>query len=95
MPKGVTSLRTQQIEELVGITASLSNAHTPAPSGEFHTFQGDLCQMAKAADVARKFGMKVGYAGGLPYVQSREEYDKVVQYIIEHRIEGHWHYTKG
>ncbi|MBQ2917213.1 MAG: hypothetical protein IJE59_03435 [Clostridia bacterium] len=88
-------MRKQQIEDLVGITASISNAHTPAPSGEFHTFEGDLCQMSKAANVARNLGMKVGYAGGLPYVQSKEDYDKVVQYIIEHKVEGYWHYTKG
>lgn len=86
-------MRKQQIENLVGITASISNAHTPAPSGEFHTFEGDLCQMSKAAMVARDLGIKVDYVGGLPYVEAKADFDKVVQYIIEHRVEGFWHYT--
>ena len=93
--KGATTLRRQKIEELVGITALISNAHTQVPSGKFYTFEGDLCQMAKAASVARELGIKVGYAGGLPYVEFKEDYDKVVQYIIVHRVEGYWHYTKG
>ena len=86
-------LRTMTITQ--GVVDSLSNAHTPAPSGKFYTFEGDLCQMSEAANVARRLGMKVGYSGGLPYVQSKEDYDKVVQYIIEHKVEGYWHYTKG
>ena len=72
-------LRTMTITQ--GVEDSLSNAHTPAPSGKFYTFEGDLCQMSKAANVARNLGMKVGYAGGLPYVESKEDFDRVVQYI--------------
>ena len=76
-----------------GVAAILANAHEPAPSDDFHTFEGDLIQMAKAATVARQLGFDVGYVGGLPYVQTKAEYDKVVQHIIDHRIEGYWHYT--
>ena len=86
-------LRTMTITH--GVADALSNAHTPAPSAEFYTFEGDLCQICEAANVAMRLGMEVGYAGGLPYVKSKEDYDKVVQYIIEHKIEGYWNYTKG
>ena len=87
------SLRTRTITQ--GVMDSLSNAHTPAPPEDFYTFEGDLCQMFKAANVARNLGIEVGYVGGLPYVQSKQEFDRVVQYIVEHKVEGYWHYTKG
>lgn len=77
----------------VGVAALLANSHAPAPSGTYYTFEGDLCQMARAADVARKLGYEVGVTGGLPYVCSKEEYDKVVRYIVANKIEGYWHYT--
>ena len=80
-----------QISE--GVEALLANAHAPIPKDDFYTFDGDLSQMAKAAKVATDLGYEVGYAGGIPYVVSKKEYNKVVQYIIEHKIEGYWNYT--
>lgn len=77
-----------------GVAALLANAHTPMTAKEAYFFEGDLCQMAKAAEVARQLGFEVGVAGGLPYVNSKEEHKKVVQYIIDNRIEGYWHYDK-
>lgn len=76
----------------VGVEALLANAHAPAPSGKYYTFEGDLNQMSKAAEVARMLGFQVGVSGGLPYVCSEEEYNKVVRYIVTNQIEGYWNY---
>lgn len=78
----------------VGAMSLLANAHTPIPKGEKYFFQGDLCQMAEAANVARKLGFEVGVGGGLTYVLSKEDYDTVIKYIIDYHVEGYWHYTK-
>lgn len=75
-----------------GVAALLLNAHTPMPRGEKYFFKGDLCQMAEAANVARRLGIEVGVGGGLTYVSSKEDYDKVVKYIVDNKVEGHWHY---
>lgn len=83
---------TGKMEISTGVAALLANAHAPMPSKESYFFEGDLCQMAKAAEVARNLGFEVGVAGGLPYVSSKDEFDKVVQYLIDNRIEGYWHY---
>ena len=77
-----------------GVAALLANAHTPPPTGEFYTFDGDLCQMSKAAEVARKLGIKTGVTGGIPYVMSKKDFDKVVKYIVDNQVEGYWNYNK-
>ena len=77
-----------------GVAALLANAHEPEPSEKRYFFEGDLCQMAKAAEVARQLGIQVGIAGGLPYVKSEEEQRLVIQYIVSNRLEGYWHYMK-
>ena len=74
-----------------GVATLLVNAHKPIPAGA-RTFTGDLCQMAKAAGVAMELGFEVGVGGGIPYVKSQEEYEKVVAYLRAHKIEGYWHY---
>ena len=83
-----------KMEILGGVAALLANAHTPPPTGEFYTFDGDLCQMAKAAEVAQNLGIKIGVVGGIPYVESKDEYDKVVKYIVDNQVEGYWNYNK-
>lgn len=85
---------TGKMEISTGVAALLANAHAPSPLEDVYFFEGDLCQMAKAAQTARQLGFDVGVAGGLPYVASKEEFNKVVQYIIDNRIEGYWHYHK-
>ena len=75
-----------------GVEALLADAHTPPPIVDFYTFEGDLCQMAKAAKVARNLGIEVGVCGGLPYVVSKKDYDTVVKYILDNQIEGYWNY---
>ena len=77
-----------------GVAALIANAHQTVPSGEEYYFEGDLCQMVRAAKVAASLGFEVRINGGLPYVQSKEEYDKVVEYIVDNQIEGYWHYKK-
>lgn len=83
---------TGKIEISTGVAALLANAHAPMPSEDLYFFEGDLCQMAKAAQTARQLGVEVGVAGGVPYVSSKEDFNKVVQYIIDNQIEGYWHY---
>lgn len=85
---------TGKIENSIGVAALLANAHAPKPSEDLYFFEGDLCQMAKAAQTARQLDIEVGVAGGLPYVVSKEDFNKVVQYIIDNQIEGYWHYVK-
>ena len=55
-----------------GVAALLANAHESMPKGEHYFFEGDLCQMAKAAEVARNLGIETVIGGGLPYVSSKE-----------------------
>lgn len=86
---------TGKMEISAGVAALLANAHAPMSSKESYFFEGNLCQMAKAAQTARQLGIEVGVAGGLPYVVSKEDFNKVVQYIIDNQIEGYWHYKKG
>ena len=75
-----------------GVAALLANAHQTVPSGKKYYFEGDLCQMAEASCVAGRLGIKIGINGGLPFVSSKEDYDKVVKYIVDNQIEGYWHY---
>ena len=77
-----------------GVLDLISTPNTPNLPEDFYTFEGDLCQMLIAAKVAKDLGIKTGIVGGRPYVQSEEKYNKVVQYIIDNKIEGYWHYTK-
>ena len=77
-----------------GVAALLANTHKTVPLGKKYYFEGDLCQMSEAANVAGKLGIEVGINGGLPFVQSKENYDKVVKFIVDNQIEGYWHYKK-
>ena len=72
----------------------LDYACNPAPLKKCYFFEGDLCQMTKAYQVAQKLGKNVEIAGGVPYVKSKEDFDEVVNYIRVNQIEGYWHYKK-
>ena len=85
-------METGKIEISAGVAALLANAHQTVSPGKKYYFEGDLNQMSKAADVAAKLGISVGINGGLPFVQSKEDYDEVVEYIVDNQIEGYWHY---
>lgn len=81
-----------EIKISAGVAALIANAHQKVPSGKKYYFEGDLDQMSKAASVAGRLGIQTGINGGLPFVQSKDDYDKVVKYIVDNQIEGYWHY---
>ena len=81
-----------EIKISAGVAALIANAHQTEPSDEKFYFEGDLNQMSKAASVAGKLGIKTEINGGLPFVQSKDDYDKLVKYIVDNQIEGYWHY---
>lgn len=60
---------------------------------EKYFFEGDLNQMRIARNIADKKDMITGIDGGLFYVTTKEDYDAVVKYIIDNRVEGWWHYV--
>ena len=76
-----------------GVAVLLANAHQTVPSGKKYYFEGDLNQMSKAFTTASKLGCEVGIDGGFPFVKSKEDYDRVVNYIVDNKIEGYWHYN--
>ena len=77
-----------------GVAALLAKAHQTVPSVKKYFFEGDLSQMSKAFNVAIKLGCKAEIDGGLPFVKSKEDYDRVVNYIVDNKIEGYWHYNQ-
>lgn len=74
-----------------GVIALIASAHKEIPEGSY-TFMGDIFQMDVAAQIACRLGIKVSYAEGYSYVSSKEEYDRVVKYIIENHESGYSHY---
>ena len=75
-----------KMEISLGVCDLLTTPDTPNPPEDFFLFD--------AANVARKLGIETGTIGGRPYVRLKEEYDKVVQYIVDNKIAGYWHYEK-
>lgn len=61
--------------------------------GEKYCFRGDLIQMARAREIAIMLEKETDTDGGIPFVNSKEDFDEVKQYIISHKIEGWWHYV--
>lgn len=77
-----------------GVVELLANAHsTSSFRGERYYFKGDLCQMSTAKRVAGSLGIQTGIEGGLPFVMSEEDFDRVKEHLISNRIEGWWHYV--
>jgi hypothetical protein len=60
--------------------------------GDKFFFKGDLNQMSKAVDVCKELSITYDFDGGLPFVTSKEAQQKVIQYLIDHKIEGWWNY---
>lgn len=83
-----------KMEISLGVCDLLTTPDTPDTPEDIFVFEGDLCQMLDAANVARKLGIETGVIGGMPYVRLKEEYDKVVKYIVDNKISGYWHYEK-
>ena len=67
-----------------GIMELLANARsTSSLEGRRYYFNGDLCQMATAKVMAESLGMEVGIEGGIPFVLSEENYNKVIEMTKE------------
>ena len=62
---------------------------------QHHYFRGSSHQIQDAVNVAAKLGVVVLYDGGIPYVESQEDFDKVAQYLIENEVVGHENYCKN
>ncbi len=78
----------------VGVFDLLASAKAKSTfKGTKYCFRGDLCQMATAENVAHKLNVETDREGGIPFVISEEDYDKVTKYMVENRIEGWWHYV--
>lgn len=77
-----------------GVIGLLANANNRSFfRGEKYFFEGDLNQMSEARKVAINLGIQVDIEGGIPFVMSEDDFEKVKQHIIDHRIEGWWHYV--
>lgn len=78
-----------------GIMELLANANSSSDyKGKKFYFEGDLNQMSIAKGIASNLGISTGINGGLPFVKSKEDFDRVVKYLIDHKIEGYWLYKK-
>lgn len=77
---------------VLGLLANAKNRSTY--QGEKYYFRGDLVQMSCAQKVAQDLGINTGCQGGIPFVMSREDFEKVSQHIINHKIDGWWHYVR-
>ena len=70
----------------------LSKVENPATEAQVYYFKGDLIQMGNATKVANMLGISPGFKGGIPYVSSKKDYDKVANYMKLHKVEGYWNY---
>jgi hypothetical protein len=84
-------METLKIEISTGVAALITNAQKKLPEGSI-TFAGDMAQMAAAANVAEELGIKFGMAAGFAYVTNQSDFQRVVDYLIEHKINGYHHY---
>ena len=77
-----------------GVVGMLANAHSTSSFREKrYYFQGDLCQRYAAQKVANSLSIQTDTEGGLPFVMSQEDFDRVKEYLISNRVEGWWHYV--
>lgn len=56
-------------------------------------FTGDLNQLGIALTATITLGIDVTINGGIPFVKSKEEFDKVKKYLIEQKLDGWHHYV--
>jgi hypothetical protein len=61
--------------------------------GEKFFFLGDLNQLSIVEDACRDLNITFERDYGLPFVTSKEDKQKVIQYLIDHQIEGWWNYV--
>lgn len=77
--------------DVVGLLANAQS--TSSFGGKPYYFQGDLCQMSIAQKVANSLGIQTDIKGGLPFVMSQEDFDRVKEYLISNQVEGWWNYV--
>ena len=79
-----------------GVMELLVNSHSHSSfRGKKYFFHGDLCQMSTAQSVAQKLGISTDSEGGIPFVKSSEDFEKVKEYLVSNRIDGWWHYVSN
>jgi len=79
-----------------GVMGLLLNSHSHSSfKGKKYFFKGDLYQMSKAQDAARRLGIETDCEGGCPFAMSEEDFKKVKEYLISNRIDGWWHYVSN
>ena len=77
-----------------GVVGLLANANKRSSfTGNKLFFKGDLNQMYQAQSAADRLGIETDIDGGIPFVMSEKDYEKVTQHIIANKIEGWWHYV--
>ena len=77
-----------------GIMGLMANAHSKSSfEGKRHYFTGDLCQMNTARRTAESLGIEIDIEGGIPFVKSEEDFDRVKKYLISNKLDGWWHYV--
>ncbi len=83
-----------QLETTPEVIGLLANAHSHSDyQGKRYYFEGDLSQMSTAKNVAEKLGVQTSIEGGIPFALSEEDFKKVTQFLIDHLLEGWWHYV--
>ena len=93
MPEGVYTMEQNNI---VGIAWLLASAKTTSSfEGKRYHFQGDLSQMSAAHRIACLLNINIDIEGGIPFAKSEEDFNSVTQYMIDHHVDGWWHYVSN
>ena len=70
------------------------NYNRKADFGEKRYYlQGDLTQKSIVMEKAELLGIITWNEGGTPYVTSKEEFNRLKNYLVEERVPGWWHYV--
>ena len=76
-----------------GVIELLSNANAKSPyEGKRYYFEGDLCQMATAKKVSDDLKIVSYIEGGIPFLTSEEDFQKVTDFLKSNKLDGWWHY---
>ena len=84
----------QKLEFPCGIIASNADTFDSIPDEKYYFFEGDLHQVSEARKIADLLGVKTGKVVDLPYVTNEHDFRKVMEYIIEMKIDGYEHYME-
>lgn len=92
MPEGVYTMERDNIADITWLLASAKA--TSSFEGKRYCFQGDLAQMSTAHRIACQLNIDIDIDGGIPFAKSEEDFNSITQYIIDHRLNGWWHYQQ-